>query len=150
MLAWGEWDLYYQGMYGNPRTEEMAELTMELRALEDRAFALSVYDYPEEMDMADMVLFALTVYDDPRREVDPEQLREVFTKCGQFGVVALDGTIDQKPPYLHLGKYYDSLESLQKGQIITIGEKMRLTGVGKQLGAALFSKVNTYHQPVTQ
>lgn len=122
------------------RQEGMRELTKELRAIEDRAFALSVYDYPELMSVADLVIFALTIYDSPEREVSPEQLREVLTKCGQFGIVAIEG-VTADYPYLNLGKYNDSLESLQRTGVAEVNDTIRLTSAGKQIGATMLASL---------
>ncbi len=141
MLASGIRVVDNSGMTTGPRHNQMNGLIRELRGIEDRAFALSVYDYPDDMSMSDLVVFALRMYDTPDRAVDPELLKEVFAKTGKFGVVAIKGAVMDTPPYVHLGQYGDSLEYLERTGLITIGSEMQLTEVGSQLGAAMINSI---------
>lgn len=130
-----------------PRHAEIRELSKELKAIESRAEALSLFDYPADMGLYDMIIFALTVYDDPKRQANPEQLRETFAKCGQFGVVAIEGAIMDSHPYLNLGDYNDSLEKLQRDGMLVIGDPLVLTGIGRQVGAAMYSQLHATGKP---
>jgi len=123
----------------SPNHEALAKLSLDLRALEDRAVAISTYgnDLPSNTGLTDLTILALTVYDSPERKVNPEQLKEVLTKCGQFGTIAIEQSLTSEFPYLHLGHFNDSLEQLQRGGIIEIGDPISLTNAGRQIGAAM-------------
>lgn len=130
-------------MANQPRHNEMHELATELKRIEDRAFALSVYDFPEDMKMSDLILFSLTVYDTPERYVDIDGLKEVFAMCGRFGVVAINGALMDTPPYVNLGEFGDSVERLGSMGLISIEDELRLTEGGLQVGAVIFGEIKS-------
>lgn len=120
-----------------PRHDEMAELRTELRAFEDRAVALSLYDPVTTPNLYDLTIYTLSICDEPKRDVDPEQLQQLYTMCGKFGVLAVKDGIYSERPYLHLGNFNDTLELLQRDRLVVIGNPMRLTDTGRQIGARM-------------
>lgn len=127
-----------QKEYGNYPAHELGTY---LHGIEDKAVALSVYDYPTVTGMSDLIVFALTIYDTPNRAVDPQLLQEVFEKAGKFGLVAIDGAVMKEPPYVHLGKFNDSLDNLQRTGLVIIENTLFLTDAGKQVGNVMLSRL---------